>query len=143
MFMGPLEAVKPWSMKGVEGVYRFLARACRMIVDADSDEIRLVDLEQPIHAGQHEHDPAQVRDGAAAEVGSRAPWDDRHACLVREAQHGRDFLGTPGKHNQVRAAALQRRGVGRVREKSSSIAANVVRADCILQPPAELRKLVR
>ena len=31
--MGPLEAVKPWSMKGVEGVYRFLARAWRLIVD--------------------------------------------------------------------------------------------------------------
>ena len=41
MFMGPLEAVKPWSMKGVEGVYRFLGRAWRMIVDADADEIRL------------------------------------------------------------------------------------------------------
>jgi leucyl-tRNA synthetase len=41
MFMGPLEAVKPWSMKGVEGVYRFLARAWRMIVDADADEVRL------------------------------------------------------------------------------------------------------
>ena len=26
MFMGPLEQVKPWSMKGVEGVSRFLAR---------------------------------------------------------------------------------------------------------------------
>jgi leucyl-tRNA synthetase len=38
MFMGPLEAVKPWSMKGVEGVSRFLARAWRMIVDADADE---------------------------------------------------------------------------------------------------------
>jgi leucyl-tRNA synthetase len=37
MFMGPLEAVKPWSMKGVEGVYRFLARAWRMIVDAEAD----------------------------------------------------------------------------------------------------------
>jgi leucyl-tRNA synthetase len=37
MFMGPLEAVKPWSMKGVEGVYRFLGRAWRMIVDAGSD----------------------------------------------------------------------------------------------------------
>jgi leucyl-tRNA synthetase len=37
MFMGPLEAVKPWSMKGVEGVYRFLGRAWRMIVDADAD----------------------------------------------------------------------------------------------------------
>ena len=41
MFMGPLEAVKPWSMKGVEGVYRFLARAWRMIVDAEADDIRL------------------------------------------------------------------------------------------------------
>ncbi len=31
MFMGPLEAVKPWSTKGVEGVYRFLKRAFRMV----------------------------------------------------------------------------------------------------------------
>jgi leucyl-tRNA synthetase len=41
MFMGPLEAVKPWSMKGVEGVYRFLGRAWRMIVDNDAHELRL------------------------------------------------------------------------------------------------------
>jgi leucyl-tRNA synthetase len=41
MFMGPLEAVKPWSMKGVEGVYRFLGRAWRMIVDADAEELHL------------------------------------------------------------------------------------------------------
>ena len=33
MFMGPLEAVKPWSMKSVEGVYRFLSRIWRLIVD--------------------------------------------------------------------------------------------------------------
>ncbi len=39
MFMGPLEAVKPWSMKGVEGVYRFLGRAWRMIIDADSEAV--------------------------------------------------------------------------------------------------------
>jgi leucyl-tRNA synthetase len=32
MFMGPLEATKPWNTKGVEGVYRFLKRAWRMIV---------------------------------------------------------------------------------------------------------------
>ncbi len=31
MFMGPLEAVKPWSMRGVEGVYRFLSRVWRLI----------------------------------------------------------------------------------------------------------------
>jgi leucyl-tRNA synthetase len=33
MFMGPLEQVKPWSTRGVEGVYRFLARVYRLLVD--------------------------------------------------------------------------------------------------------------
>ena len=33
MFMGPLEAVKPWSMHGVEGVYRFLGRVWRLFID--------------------------------------------------------------------------------------------------------------
>jgi leucyl-tRNA synthetase len=41
MFMGPLEAVKPWSMKGVEGVSKFLGRAWRMIVDHEADEVAL------------------------------------------------------------------------------------------------------
>jgi len=41
MFMGPLEAVKPWNMNGVEGVYRFLGRAWRLIADADADEFVL------------------------------------------------------------------------------------------------------
>ena len=33
MFMGPLEAVKPWNTKGVEGVFRFLKRSFRMIAE--------------------------------------------------------------------------------------------------------------
>jgi len=37
MFMGPLEQSKPWSMRGVEGVFRFLSRAWRWMVDEDSD----------------------------------------------------------------------------------------------------------
>lgn len=41
MFMGPLEQVKPWSTKGVEGVNRFLGRAWRMIV-GDQDEASLL-----------------------------------------------------------------------------------------------------
>ncbi len=32
MFMGPLEHMKPWSMHGVEGVSRFLARVWRLIM---------------------------------------------------------------------------------------------------------------
>lgn len=33
MFMGPLEQMKPWSMRGVEGVARFLARVWRLIMN--------------------------------------------------------------------------------------------------------------
>jgi leucyl-tRNA synthetase len=33
MFMGPLEQVKPWQMKGVEGVSRFLARVWRVAIE--------------------------------------------------------------------------------------------------------------
>lgn len=35
MFMGPIEAVKPWNTKDIEGVYRFLRRAWRMIMESD------------------------------------------------------------------------------------------------------------
>jgi leucyl-tRNA synthetase len=48
MFMGPLEQMKPWSMRGVEGVARFLARVWRLMM-------------QENQAGQWELSPA-VRD---------------------------------------------------------------------------------
>ena len=35
MFMGPLEATKPWSTKGVEGVFRFLKRAWRLVAQSE------------------------------------------------------------------------------------------------------------
>ena len=50
MFMGPLEQMKPWSMKGVEGVSRFLARVWRLIMEENqagdwvlSGDVREVD----------------------------------------------------------------------------------------------------
>jgi leucyl-tRNA synthetase len=39
MFMGPLEATKPWSMAGVEGVYRFLARVWRLAMTENQEGI--------------------------------------------------------------------------------------------------------
>jgi len=45
MFMGPLEQMKPWSMRGVEGVSRFLARVWRLMM-------------QENQAGQWELSPA-------------------------------------------------------------------------------------
>ncbi|MHB8897150.1 MAG: leucine--tRNA ligase [Thermoguttaceae bacterium] len=41
MFMGPLEAVKPWSMEGVTGVRGFLDRVWRMIVDERAEHLVL------------------------------------------------------------------------------------------------------
>ncbi len=43
MFMGPLDAVKPWNTHGVEGVYRFLRRSYRMVVDQPVTDTPLTD----------------------------------------------------------------------------------------------------
>jgi leucyl-tRNA synthetase len=39
MFMGPLEAMKPWNMQGVEGVHRFLFKLWRSVIDGDTGEL--------------------------------------------------------------------------------------------------------
>ena len=41
MFMGPLEATKPWSTTGVSGVRGFLDRCWRLVVDDRADDLRL------------------------------------------------------------------------------------------------------
>jgi leucyl-tRNA synthetase len=37
MFMGPLSAAKPWSTKGIEGVFRFLNRVWRLFVNEEGN----------------------------------------------------------------------------------------------------------
>jgi len=39
MFMGPLEAMKPWSMQGVQGVHRFLQKAWRLMIDEETGQL--------------------------------------------------------------------------------------------------------
>jgi leucyl-tRNA synthetase len=48
MFMGPLEATKPWSMRGVEGVYRFLGRVWRLLIDERAEQIRVTEAVQDV-----------------------------------------------------------------------------------------------
>ena len=45
MFMGPLQAVKPWSTKGVEGVHRFLKRAHRIVTDIAASDREMTKAE--------------------------------------------------------------------------------------------------
>ncbi len=37
MFLGPLSATKPWSTKGIEGVFRFLNKVWRLIIDENGN----------------------------------------------------------------------------------------------------------
>ncbi len=64
MFMGPLEAAKPWSMEGVNGVRGFLDRVWRMIVDERSET-------------------ARTERGRA---GRRRPRPSRTACCTRRSR---------------------------------------------------------
>ncbi len=65
MFMGPLEMMKPWNTKGVEGVYRFLGRVWRLFVDDESArEFEQSCTSNPDGAGEH---LATVRLSAAIE----------------------------------------------------------------------------
>jgi leucyl-tRNA synthetase len=43
MFMGPLEASKPWNTRGVEGPHRFLGKVWRLIIDDRAETVRLND----------------------------------------------------------------------------------------------------
>ena len=50
MFMGPLEATKPWNTTGVEGVFRFLKRAHRVLTGTISDSPCSKELARLLHA---------------------------------------------------------------------------------------------
>src|SRR6185369_13488374 len=86
MFMGPLEMVKPWSTRGVEGVYRFLGRVWRLFVDEASE----TQFEQ-----QWTVDPARGLE-FLAQIGlhtaiqdvepSAAQWKALHACIKKVSE---------------------------------------------------------
>ena len=84
MFMGPLEMVKPWSTKGVEGVYRFLGRVWRLFVDENSE----VEFEQALTTAE----ASKRRDllgliKLSATVSDIAPTKEQlkalHACIKK------------------------------------------------------------
>jgi len=48
MFMGPLEATKPWSTTGVNGVRNFLDRVWRLMINTHADDNQLVESIQDV-----------------------------------------------------------------------------------------------
>jgi leucyl-tRNA synthetase len=80
MFMGPLEMVKPWNTKGVEGVYRFLGRVWRLFVDEKSE----TEFEQNQAAGGTAN-LDQIRLSAAIQECPATPAQLKalHACIKK------------------------------------------------------------
>jgi leucyl-tRNA synthetase len=83
MFMGPLEMVKPWSTKGVEGVYRFLGRVWRLFVDERSE----TESEQ-MQTAQGAHSPESLAgiklSGLIADApATAAQLKTLHACIKK------------------------------------------------------------
>jgi len=64
MFMGPLEAVKPWSMEGVSGVCGFLDRVWRLVTDERAEETQLnsalVEIEPTVEQNRMLHKTIQA-----------------------------------------------------------------------------------
>ena len=52
MFMGPLEQVKPWNTRGVEGTHRFLNRVWRLVAAADGDGLNETVEDSPPSSAQ-------------------------------------------------------------------------------------------
>ncbi len=45
MYMGPLEATKPWDTRAIAGMYRFLQRAWRLAIDESTGGVRAADTD--------------------------------------------------------------------------------------------------
>ena len=84
MFMGPLEMVKPWSTKGVEGVYRFLGRVWRLFVD-ESSETEFEQAETTTKTQSHEGLLQIIKlDGAIKDVQpTPTQLKTLHACIKK------------------------------------------------------------
>ncbi|MFM9956563.1 MAG: leucine--tRNA ligase [Phycisphaerales bacterium] len=51
MYMGPLEASKPWNPRDIIGMHRFLQKLWRLVVDEDTGATRLAETAAPPDAG--------------------------------------------------------------------------------------------
>jgi len=94
MFMGPLEMVKPWNTKGVEGVYRFLGRVWRLFVDEKSETA----FEQAETTAPCSVEPA------AREVGAqRRHYNDELLNLIKLNPAIKDVAATPSQLKTLHA----------------------------------------
>jgi leucyl-tRNA synthetase len=91
MFMGPLEMVKPWNTKGVEGVYRFLGRVWRLFVDEKSETE--FEQNQAAHGTEETGALDQIRLSAAIQECAATPAQLKtsHTCIKKVTEDLNSF----------------------------------------------------
>ncbi len=83
MFMGPLQDTKPWNTKGVEGVYRFLGRVWRLLIEEKS-ETAFEQAQTTAVPGDVELLDHLVMNGTIADVSATpAQLKALHACIKK------------------------------------------------------------
>ena len=86
MFMGPLEMTKPWNTQGVEGVYRFLGRVWRLLVDEKSE----TEFEQNLTAtptrGPELLSSIRLHASIKSQEASPAQLKALHACIKKVSE---------------------------------------------------------
>ena len=83
MFMGPLEMVKPWNTKGVEGVYRFLGRVWRLFVDEESETEFEQSLTTDPDRGTEFLGNIRLAPGISDTQPTAAQFKTLHACIKK------------------------------------------------------------
>jgi len=84
MFMGPLEMVKPWNTKGVEGVYRFLGRVWRLFVDEKSEtEFEQAETTTKTQSDQELLELIKLNPAIKDSAATPAQLKTLHACIKK------------------------------------------------------------
>jgi leucyl-tRNA synthetase len=96
MYMGPLDASKPWATKDIVGLQRFLQRAWRLAVNEETGELAVVD--QPSEAVEKQLHRTIAKVGEDVE---RLAFNTAIAAMI-------EFVNTASKEGGVTADQLDR-----------------------------------
>jgi len=86
MFLGPLEMVKPWSTRGVKGVYLFLGRVWRLFVDESSETQFEQDLSAEPQRAAELLEKIQISPAIKSLEPTPAQLKTLHACIRKVTQ---------------------------------------------------------
>ncbi len=86
MFLGPLEMVKPWSTRGVKGVYLFLGRVWRLFVDESSETQFEQDLSAEPQRAAELLEKIQISPAIKSLKPTPAQLKTLHACIRKVTQ---------------------------------------------------------